>query len=345
MFPSKAPFITAEIERRIRLGFYQEKLPANDRLRNEFLVARQTLTDALKPLFARGLLSCASPRDGVRIHPGNLTRGVIAVVSGYNYSPDEKNLILDIHQDGFSALKIRKTGNDPGPLLLPETPDGVMFINSSLDRETAQFLRERKIPFISCNLIPFLPGIPYIDFDNPALYDQLLTMLGKKGYKRIAFFHNSRLEGYNALAARQIRRLKKLHGLPVEPYDRIVIPPGTPAAEALKKYVALCRARDSFPEVLISDFDVSRQFRQICAETGAGDPVRRLLYRRSRSAPPPESENVCTYYSLEMPWRLWVQGYRLLREIIFGRDPKSVHQLVLRRIAFDREIPEARCLR
>jgi len=340
MFPSKAPFITAEIERRIRLGFYQEKLPANDKLRNEFLVARQTLTDALKPLFARGLLSCASPRDGVRIHPENLTRGIIAVVSGYNYTSDEKNLLLDIRQDGFTALKIRKTGSAPCPHWLPENSDGVMFINSSLDRETAQFLKEKGIPFISCNLIPFLPGIPYIDFDNPALYDLLLTMLERKGYKKIAFFTNSRLEGYNAQAARQIRKLKKLHGLPVEHYDRIVIPPGDSATEALKKYIAACRARESLPEVLISDFDISRQLSQICAETGAACPGRLLLYRRSRSDSPPESENVCTYYSLEMTWRLWVQGYRLLREIIFGRDPKSVHQQLLRRVAFDREIPE-----
>ncbi len=340
MFPSKAPFITAEIERRIRLGFYQGKLPANDKLRNEFLVARQTLTDALKPLFARGLLSCASPRDGVRIRPENLTRGVIAVVSGYNYTSDEKNLLLDIHQDGFTALKIRKTGSDPCSHWLPENSDGVMFINSSLDRETAQFLRERKIPFISCHLIPFLPGLPYIDYDNPALYDLLLTTLERKGYQRIGFFHNSRLEGYNARAAGEIRRLKRRHSLPVGHYDRIVIPPGTPAAEALKKYIAACRTKESFPEVLISDFDISRQFRQICAETGAACPVRLLLYHRSRSAAPPESDDLCSFYSLEMGWRLWVQGYRLLREIIFGRDPKSVHTLVPRRIAFDRDIPE-----
>jgi len=340
MFPSKAPFITAEIERRIRLGFYQGKLPANDKLRNEFLVARQTLTDALKPLFARGLLSCASPRDGVRIRPENLTRGVIAVVSGYNYTSDEKNLLLDIHQDGFTALKIRKTGNTPCSHWLPENSDGVMFINSSLDRETAQFLREKKIPFISCNLIPFLPGIPYIDYDNPSLYDLLLTTLERKGYRRIAFFMNSRLEGYNAQAAREIRRLKKRHGLPVESYDHIVLPPGDSTATALKKFIAACRTKDSFPEILISDPDVSRQFRQLCAAAGAGDPVRGFLYHRPRSASPPESGNVCSYYSLEMKWRLWVRGYRLLREIIFGRDPKSVHQLVPRRIAFDREIPE-----
>ena len=338
MFPSKAPFITAEIERRIRLGFYQEKLPANNKLRNEFLVARQTLTDALKPLFARGLLSCASPRDGVRIHPENLTRGIIAVVSVYNYTSDEKNLLLDIRQDVFTALKIRKTGSAPCPHWLPENSDGVMFINSSLDRETARFLKEKGIPFISCNLTPFLPGIPYIDYDNPALYDLLLTTLERKGYRRIAFFTNSRLEGYNARAAREIRRLKRRHALPVESYDRIVLPPGDSMQTALKKYIAACRAKDSFPEILISDPDVSRQFRQLCAAAGAGDPVRTFLYHRARSSSPQESENLYSFYSLEMGWRLWVQGYRLLREIIFGRDPKSVHVLVPRRIAFDREI-------
>ena len=187
MFPSKAPFITAEIEHRIRLGFYHEKLPPNMALQNEFLVARQTLTEALRPLFSMGILSCESARSGIRIHPENLMKGVIAVVSGSGYSKDEDNLSGSIHQDGFSVLKIRKSGENPFRDSIPERLCGVLFINSSLDRTTALFLKERKIPFISCNIIPFLPGIPYIDYDNPALYRLQLETFVKKGFRRISF--------------------------------------------------------------------------------------------------------------------------------------------------------------
>ena len=163
MFPSKAPFITAEIERRIRLGFYQGKLPSNDMLRNEFLVARQTLTEALRPLFVRKLLSCESARGGILIHPENLMTGVIAVVSGAGYSKDEDNLAKAIHQDGLSVLKIRKNKENPFSNFIPERLCGVLFLNSSLDRSTADFLQAKKIPFLSCNIIPFLSGVPYID--------------------------------------------------------------------------------------------------------------------------------------------------------------------------------------
>ena len=338
MFPSKAPFITAEIEHRIRLGFYHEKLPPNMALQNEFLVARQTLTEALRPLFVRKLLSSESTRGGILIHPENLMKGVIAVVSGSGYSKDEDNLAGAIHQDGFSVLKIRKSEENPFRDSIPERLCGVLFLNSSLDRSTADFLQAKKIPFLSCNIIPFLSGVPYIDYDNPVLYELLIGILSEKGYRKISFFKTSRLEGYNELSGKAIRQLKRKFGFAVTPCDHFTAEPEDSVPSSLRKYIALCRKENDFPEVLIPDFNLAGSYSQICR--GAFPDRMIFLYHRARSVTPSNLKNVYSFYSLEMSWRLWLRGYQLLREIIFGRNPKTIHQLVERRIAFDREIPE-----
>ena len=62
MYPPKVQTITCRIEQRIRRGFYRDLLPVNDILQNEFHAARQTITRALRPLFASGLLECKSPQ-------------------------------------------------------------------------------------------------------------------------------------------------------------------------------------------------------------------------------------------------------------------------------------------
>lgn len=340
VYPSKAPYITAEIERRIRLGFYRGKLPPNDSLRSEFLVARQTLTEALRPLFLQNLLSCESARSGIRIHPENLMKGVIAVVSGSAYSKEVDNLFGAIHQDGFSVLRIRKGGEKPFRYSIPENLRGVLFITSSLDLETADFLRRRKIPFLSCNIIPFLSGIPYIDYDNSALYELLIGMLSGKGYRKISFFKASPLEGYNKLAGKGIRRLKRKYGLAVSPCDRFTAGKEDSPADSFRKYAALCEKENDFPEFLIFDFNPSGPFAQVRRKVFPDSTV--FLYHRARSSVPSGAENTYSFYSLEMNWRLWLRGYQLLREILFGRDPRTVHQLLERRIAFDREIPVKR---
>ena len=285
MFPSKAPFITAEIEHRIRLGFYHEKLPPNVALQNEFLVARQTLTEALRPLFAMGIISSESARGGIRIHPENLTHGVIAVVSGSGYSKDEDNLSLVMRLDGFSVLKIRK-GKEENPFCcgLPSRLRGAIFISSALDKPTAVFLREKGIPFISCNIVSFLPGIPYIEYDNPALYRLLMERLIRKGYRRISFFKASHLEGYNEQAGKHIRKLKKEFGLPIEIQDRFNSRPEDSLTFSLDRYISCFRGRNLPPEVLITDLNVAPQFRQICSSGNIGFPESMIfLYHRLRS--------------------------------------------------------------
>ena len=48
MYQAKIPAVTAEIERRIRRGIYDTKLPPVVSLQQEFSVARQTITDSVK---------------------------------------------------------------------------------------------------------------------------------------------------------------------------------------------------------------------------------------------------------------------------------------------------------
>lgn len=267
--------------------------------------------------------------------------GVIAIVSGMSYCKDEENLSLAIQQDGYSVLKIRNVKENPFYHRIPDSLRGVLFINSSLDKSMVHFLQKKKIPFISANIIPFLPEIPYIDYNNLVLYRILLETLAGKGYRHISFFNTSHLEGYNELAGRQIRKLKKEYGLPVEAYDYFNAGSEDSLSLSLEKYLSLCRRKDTFPEVLISNSNIFSLFREICISKNIRfSESMFFLYHRPRSVSPVQQENLFSFHSLEMNWRLWLQAYFLLRELLFGRDPGTVCELIERRIAFDQEIPK-----
>ena len=189
MYPAKSPGITVEIERRIRRGLYTERLPDNGSLQSEFKVARQTMTEALRPLVARGVLRCRSSRTGLEIDTSALVTGRILIVSGV-LSADTERLQREIHLDGFLPVFCAgPTFQSFRQTLAELQPVGVLFMNSALTVEMANLLEKKGIPFVSCNQLPILsPAVNSIDYDLECDMRWLLEPLMNAGYRRITFF-------------------------------------------------------------------------------------------------------------------------------------------------------------
>lgn len=342
MYPPKVQTITCRIEQRIRRGFYRDLLPVNDILQNEFHAARQTITRALRPLFASGLLECKSPRCGIRIRREKLNYGTIAIVSGEDMIREEKNLVKEITRDYFGVKVFLPSDSEKFRIEDAGQYCGILFLNSALSRETAERLQQMRLPFAACNRISFPPGVSYIDHDQEKHVRILLNDLLKLGYRRIGFFYSSPLQGYNELAMKIIRKVKRECGLPVEVYDRFAAARNKPADEELKKFLQICAKGKNLPEILIAKRNFAPIILQWQKQSGINLPENfRFLFHRGRNERISTFPWVFTFYFSSPNWRLWLCGYELLRERMLFPDSRPVTRLQTNHLVLDRPIPSA----
>ncbi|MBQ6472077.1 MAG: GntR family transcriptional regulator [Victivallales bacterium] len=341
MYPAKAPGITVEIERRIRRGLYTGRLPDNGSLQNEFKVARQTMTEALRPLVGRGILRCRSLRTGLEIDTSALVTGRVLIVSGV-LSADTERLQREIRLDGFTPVYCAGlTFQDFRCALAELQPIGVLFMNSALTVEMANLLQKKGIPFVSCNQLPILsPAVNSIDYDLERDMRWLLEPLMKAGYRHITYFFSGRMEGYNELALKTFCKVKRSLGLPVDKCDRVLSAWNRPLRENLEgKLSAICRCKP-FPEVMLSIADLREEMARI-REKGRFPlpPDFWVLCESNRQKRHSQQGNCRCYHSMFAQWRLWGYGYDFLREVILGLHERPVQRLLVRPHALDCEIP------
>ena len=341
MYPAKSPGITVEIERRIRRGLYTGRLPDNGTLQSEFKVARQTMTEALRPLVKRGVLRCHAPRTGLEIDGAALVTGRIMIVSGVA-NAETQRLQREILLDGFVPdYFVPRSFQDFRQSLSVSTPLGVLFMNSALTVEMANLLQKKRIPFVSCNQLPILSSaINSIDYDLELDMRWLLELLMKEGYRRITYFFSGRMEGYNELALKTFCKVKRALGLPVEKCDRVLSAWNRPLRENLENKLRAVFRRPPFPQVMLSVADLREEMEQIC-EAGK-IPIPRnfwILCESNRQKRKNIQGNCRCYHSLLAQWRLWGAGYDFLREVILGIHPRPLQRLIPRPHALDCDIP------
>ena len=341
MFTSKAPSITAEIERRIRRGYYTGHLPDNARLQREFKVARQTMTEALRPLVARGILHCRTPRNGLEIHPENVLRGNILIISPSN---NIEQLDREMLQDGFTPKLCRPCTLAQFREHLKKPLSGVLFFASTMNVDMAHLLIERGIPFVSCNKLPIISSeVNTIDYDLDADLNWFLSCLMQNGYRRVGIFPYGRMEGYNEYLLKAFRRIKRNLGLPLEAYDRITFPWDMPLRERLKRLLDSMHKGNCFPQAIFSLYDLRQDMVALAQSLGYPLPknmlVACLVSRNNQSISTPS--NFLIANSIYSQWRLWTDGYSLLRELMLGLHARPQQRTVTRLYKFLGEIPPA----
>lgn len=328
--------IAARIEQRIRRGFYRDSLPVNETLQNEFRVARQTITCALRLLFRAGILRCTSPRNGIQIVRENINSGTIAIVSNHEIGWEDKALLKEIMLDGFEYKMFDLEEFEKNLEADIAKFCGFLFLNSSLRRETADTLSAANIPFVACNKITWSTQTSCVDYDEEANIRYLLKYLTKQNYRRIGFFYSSPLECYNKSAMKMVRCLKRECGLPLFASDRFVFSEKESVKEELKRFLNLCLKKKSFPDALIVKSNFCHEIFSFAKESGIEIPdTFKLVYLRARQERVPAYPWVLPFHVSPPNWRLWLQGYEILRGRILAPESAPVRQWVSSKIILE----------
>lgn len=218
---SRYPMLSATLQKRILSGVYRDKLPTVRELVKEFNLSSQTVSMALRPLIAKGILK-ADRRRGTQIMTMPKEQSMIAIVSTGDMSIVEgdrklKELQRHISEDGYESILFgitNKIGSRNVCKLLEEHFRGIIFTNSTLSYEVAEHLDQRKIPFVSCNRLPVYPHINYIEAGWALNIAQIAKDFAERGYRKQGLFFHGRLEGYNRIIMKEWRKIKEGLNLP-----------------------------------------------------------------------------------------------------------------------------------
>ena len=199
--------ITVEIERRIRQGIYKDKLPTTLVLAEEFNVARQTMTNALRPLVEQQIIISSGKRGMLINEQASWQCGLIAIINGLSLEQINfyQSLRIEcrlLEKEGFEPLILGlpasyRFGN-PARFFrfIPNNIRGILFTQSSLTLDMAQYLETINVPFLSCNRLPVYPKLNYVETDDFSAIRKVIAQLTALNYRRIAFMFISHLEGY-----------------------------------------------------------------------------------------------------------------------------------------------------
>ncbi len=230
MSAAKFAEISSAIAARIRAGHYGAVLPTTRELAAEFGVARQTITNALRVLVDKGVLTSHRNKLGMRVNPalaGHEVHGLIGIVTPFNNRNHDAGVMYErlselMEADGCTPVLIglhrRVVPRIPERLFQADFA-GVIVTNSLLTLDMALLLEKRGIPLVSANRLPVYPKLNYVESAGFAALREVMARVTERGYREIALCFVSPLEEYAALIRREWRRIKREYGLPCRHYD------------------------------------------------------------------------------------------------------------------------------
>ena len=194
MQKAKYQEIAGALENGIRNGEYRGRLPSVRLLGELFGVNPRTVLRALQQLTAGGLIVPNGNR-GFLIPEEGSRRPVSGNIVIFHPGPVGGNpgqLDRLIAQAGMRPISISTPAADLcGVRSFWETlsADGVIFMNSSLDRESAYQLKLSGIPFVAANRMPREWGVNCVEFDHESALRLFLKALIRRGRRRIALLN------------------------------------------------------------------------------------------------------------------------------------------------------------
>lgn len=252
--------IAADIERKIRAGVFTDKMPTTPALAEMYHCGKCTITNALQALEKSGLLYMESRRGGLLIDRTKLRSGKIGLVGRWpeakkaENNSSYKSLFEVIRKDGFEPVLVNHDSSLDSISEIQHLHsgfDGLIFSNSTLNEEIVLDLENRKIPFISCNRLPFNRRLNFIGFNLLLPLAELVDIFVERGYRDIAFFIPGKVEGFNSMARKNWQKIKKARNLPILPCDRLLLNWRDNRDTQLLKYLDCCRKNNIKPEVMI----------------------------------------------------------------------------------------------
>ncbi len=186
--------IAAALEAAVRRGDYTDRLPSVRLLGELFSANSRTVLRALRELTASGLIVPNGNR-GFWIGRNGTRRpetGNIAVFSSAGFHPAGgwgRDFLRQLEAGGRRLISIAARDRglfDRGRFWENLEVDGVIFLQSSLDREAAYRLKLSGIPFVASNRMPREWGVNCVEFDHERALRTFLPALVRRGHRRIA---------------------------------------------------------------------------------------------------------------------------------------------------------------
>ena len=334
MSNSRYPSLAAVLEKRIANGIYREKLPTVRNLAAEFQVSKQTVTLALRPLIQSGLLK-PDGRRGIRIASRETSSGIIAIVGKGDMSILEtdcrlKELQAQINRDGFESILIGVTdwiSSRNLCKLLGDHFSGIIFTNSTLSYEIAEYLDGAGIPFVSCNRLPVYPRINSVETTWGGTIRQIVRDFTARGYRKMALFFHGRLEGYNVIVSKEWKCIKEELGLPLIPADRIRLDYSASTLDNLRRYLEILRGQKEYPELLIFWPGLDEEKLELLTQGPFRvPPATRILACARTGVRYPEQ--VMTFSEGDCYHEILSAAYEALREVMIAPTTRKIHRSV-----------------
>lgn len=334
MSNSRYPSLAAVLEKRIANGIYREKLPTVRNLAAEFQVSKQTVTLALRPLIQSGLLK-PDGRRGIRIASRETSSGIIAIVGKGDMSILEtdcrlKELQAQINRDGFESILIGVTdwiSSRNLCKLLGDHFSGIIFTNSTLSYEIAEYLDGAGIPFVSCNRLPVYPRINYVETNWGGTIRQIVRDFTARGYRKMALFFHGRLEGYNVIVRKEWKCIKEELGLPLIPADRIRLDYSASTLDNLRGYLEILRGQKEYPELLIFWPGLDEEKLGLLTEGPLRVPASTRILACARIGVH-YPEQVMTFSEGDCYHEILSAAYEALREVMIAPTTRKIHRSV-----------------
>ncbi|MBS1371860.1 MAG: GntR family transcriptional regulator [Lentisphaeria bacterium] len=192
--------ITEALAAAVERGEYRERLPSVRLLGELFQANSRTVLQALQELAARGVVVPNGNRGYLVNRCGN-PRPVTGNIVVFSQNDPEIDRMLRPAPRVLEQLcakagkRLIALNTSDGTLCGMRNfwqtlgADGVIFLNSTLDREAAYQLKLSGIPFVAANRMPREWGVNYVDFDHETALKGLFTRLIRQGKRRIAMLN------------------------------------------------------------------------------------------------------------------------------------------------------------
>lgn len=286
MVEARYTILSDLIAQGIKKGRWKGRLPGMIKLAKELDADPATLSRAFKLLADRGLVTIQGTKGTFITQPGQRARHKVIGIVGITSNKIVQSKEMDVMESEAGKLGYRLVvlahNNipfiDDAKLLLKFPVDGFIFMYSCLTFELAAFLREKGMPFVSCNNPVGIPGVNWTDFDSEGSFEMALRHLACLGGRRIAYIEYD--NPYYDYTKRMLETYKRtLASLGLD-FDKDLFISGNPAnrdvhvAEALEAYGRDCArklvAKGKTPDAAVfATTEMCRSFMKELKASGA----------------------------------------------------------------------------
>ena len=190
--------IALELKKRIAGGQYVDRLPAGRILMQEFGISSRTMHKVFGELKYHGIIEPDARGCWIKVRqlekariPGRILLVSPLMLEATRSNPLVKELVRIITADGFEVIcsdSLLEKCEDAVENYALQVTDGVIFVNSSFSTTAAEFLQDRRIPFVTTNRPAEENKYNWVDWDHFELFYDFVNNMLMRGVRSLDIF-------------------------------------------------------------------------------------------------------------------------------------------------------------